>query len=160
MTMRRNEESQRVVIALTETSPVADLWEAAMQAIGGSNAELTVIFVHDERWHRAASLPFTREISQSGGSSNDFTLQRAEQLLAATAASLRKNIEELAERAGLPVAFQVLPETDPTQSLALLSLGASVVVGPSGLEQHPLFLGLRRTNLRIVFIGPEDKGNE
>lgn len=158
--MSRNEESQRVVIALTETSPVADLWEAAMQAISGSSAELTVIFLHDERWHRAASLPFTREISQSGGSSSDFTLQRAEQLLAATAASLQKNIEELADRAGLSVAFQVLPETDRAQSRTLLSLGASIVIGPSVLEQHPLFVELRRTDLRIVFVAPEDRDNE
>ena len=101
--MAKSKQSQRVVIALTETSPVPDLWEAAMRAVEGSSAELVAIFLHDERWERAASLPFTREVSLAGGAASDFTAQRAARLLGETAAKMQKNIEELASRAGLPV---------------------------------------------------------
>ena len=152
--MSEIEQRERVVIALTETSSIADLWDTAMQAISSSNVELTVIFLHDERWHRAASLPFTREISQVGGSASDFTLQRAEQLLAEKARSLRNSIEERAKSAGLSIAFQVLSETDQARTRTLVDSGASIVVGPAVLAEHPVFLELKRIVKRMVLIEP------
>jgi hypothetical protein len=146
------EKRERVVIAVTESSSIADLWETAMETISGDNTELVVIFLHDERWHRAASLPFTQEISQVGGGASDFTLQRAEQLLAEKAENLRKNIERLAKRADLSVAFQVLPETDQAQTRTLVSGNVNVVVGPAMLARHPVFLELKSAVKRMVFI--------
>jgi hypothetical protein len=155
--MSENKLRERVVIALTETSSIADLWETAMQAISSSDAELIVIFLHDERWHRAASLPFTREISQVGGGTSDFTLQRAEQLLAQKVRSLRNSIEERAKSAGLPVAFRVLPETDQAQTRTLVDCDASIIIGPAVLAEHPVFLELKSVVKRMVLIEPDSE---
>lgn len=155
--MGRSKTAKQVVIALTETSPVAELWEAALRARSDPGEELTVIFLHDERWHRAASLPFTREVPLAGGADRDFTVQRAEQLLNETAASLRKTIEQLASRAGLSVAFEVVSEQDEAQAQALLAEEISVVVGPSTLAGHPVLVELRRSDRRLVLIEPGDR---
>lgn len=152
--MSRSERARRVVIALTETSPVAELWDAALQARSDAADELVVVFIHDERWHRAASLPFTREVPLAGGADRDFTLQRAEQLLNEAASNLRKTFEQLASRAGLSVAFQTLSEQDQEQAQSLLTGEISVVVGPSTLAEHPMLVELRRLDRRLVLIEP------
>jgi hypothetical protein len=150
-------ENERVIIALTEASAIADLWDAAMQVISDTSTELLVVFLHDERWHRAASLPFTREISQVGGSERDFTLQRAEQVLEEKASTLRKSIEERAESAGLTAAFQVLSETDQVRTRTLLASDTNIVVGPSALAQHPVFLELQSIVKRMILIESGDR---
>lgn len=65
--MAKTEMRLRIVIAVTETTPVARLWEAALRLLRDTPAELTALYVQDDRWRRAASLPFTREILRSGG---------------------------------------------------------------------------------------------
>jgi hypothetical protein len=65
--MVKTEMKHRVVIAVTETSPVARLWDAALRLLRESPADLVALYVEDDRWHRVASLPFTREILRSGG---------------------------------------------------------------------------------------------
>ena len=155
--MTRSKSSERVVIALTESCPVTDLWSAALEAVQGSRAELYAIFLHDERWQRAASLPFTREVPASGGAATDFTATRAAELLESAAASLRKAIDELATEAGLAVDFEVLPETDQTSVMTLLTSKSSIVVGPSVLAKHPIFVELQRSNLRVVLIEQGDQ---
>lgn len=155
--MTRSKSSERVVIALTEACPVADLWSAALNALQGSTAELYAIFLHDERWQRAASLPFTREVPASGGAATDFTATRAAEVLQSTATSLRKSIEDLATEAGLAVAFEVLPETDQTSVMTLVTSKSSIVVGPSVLASHPIFVELQRANLQVVLIEQGDQ---
>ena len=150
--MSKSSSRLRVVIAVTETSPVIALWEAALHLVHESSAELVVMYMHDERWHRAASLPFTREISLAGGGDTDFTLRRAEQILDETAGRLRKRIEELAASAGLKFVFQVISEQDPVATRALLGSEVSAVVGPSVLASHPVFVELRGANRRLVLI--------
>ena len=150
--MSSSSSTLRVVIAVTETSPIPALWEAALQLIHESRAELVVMFLHDERWHRAASLPFTREISLAGGSDTDFTPRRAEQILNETAGRLRKRVEELAASAGLKFAFQVISEQDPVATRTLLGNEINAVVGPSILASHPVFVELRGANRRLVLI--------
>jgi hypothetical protein len=152
--MSGSKQARRVVIALTETSPVAELWEAALRARSDLGEELTVIFLHDERWHRAASLPFTREVPMAGGADRDFTLQRAEQLLNEAATNLRNTIEKLASSAGLSVAFQTISEQDQEQARSLLAGEISVLVGPSALAEHPILVELRRLDRRLVLVEP------
>lgn len=154
--MSTSDESLRVVIALMESSPVAGLWHAAMQAVSGSPAELIALYLHDERWQRAASLPFTREISTVGGSSSDFTSRRAEQLLATTASHLQTRIEQLATEAGLSIAFEVLPESGQVQARALVGRGKNIVIGPSILVEHPVYAELIQLDLQILLIESED----
>lgn len=150
--MAGSKAARRVIIALTETSPVADLWDAAMHARSDAGEELTVVFLHDERWQRAASLPFTREVPLAGGADQDFTLQRAEQVLNETATTLRKTVEKLANRAGLSVGFQTLSEEDRETALSFLSSETSVVVGPSTLAGHPVLVELRRSDRQLVLV--------
>jgi hypothetical protein len=150
--MSEVKQARRVIIVVTETSPVAELWDAALHARSDTQDELVVVFFHDERWHRAASLPFTREVPMAGGAERDFTLQRAEQLLNEAAANLRKAIEKLASSAGLSVAFQTVSELDTEQAQLLLAGEISVVVGPSALAEHPVLAELRRLDRRLVLI--------
>jgi len=78
--MRKSEQEkriERVIIAVTELAPVQQMWGEALQFLDESRAEIHAVFVEDERWYRAASLPFTREISRVSGVTADFTMQRA-----------------------------------------------------------------------------------
>ncbi len=157
--MSRRDELRRIVIAMTESSPVADLWAAAMEQVRDSHAELVAVYLHDERWEHAASLPFTREISLVGGSVSDFTLYRAEQLLTETVALLRNQIEQLASKAGLNVAFEVLPESDKALVQALFASGEILVVATPVLRQHRIFEDLPGLAQKILLIEPEDSQN-
>ena len=112
------------------------------------------------RCWRAASLPFTREVSLAGGATSDFTVQRAAEVLSSSAAKLQRAVEELAQKAGLSVSFQVLPESDEAAARRFLAAEASVVVGPAGLAGHPLFVELQQTDLRIVLIESTDRTTE
>ncbi len=150
--MTTNNQSARVVIALMESSSVTELWHATMKTIGSSSAELIALFLHDERWQRAASLPFTTEISSVGGGATDFTLQRADQLLATTASRLRARIEELASEAGLSITFEVLPESDRTQAQVLVGSDDNLLIGPSVLVEHPIYEELTQLDLRILLV--------
>ena len=78
--MKITDDKLRVVIAVTASSPLAALWHAAMNLLDESPGQLVALFIDDDRWQRAASLPFTREISRIGGAVADFTVQRAEQV--------------------------------------------------------------------------------
>ena len=75
----RSDTGTRVLIAVTEFSPVDKLWRAALDIIAESPGELLAVFVSEDHWHRAASLPFTLEISRLSGAGAKFTQQRAEQ---------------------------------------------------------------------------------
>ncbi|MEJ2140660.1 MAG: hypothetical protein P8Y61_14705 [Gammaproteobacteria bacterium] len=154
--MSESRSTLRVVIAVTETSPLMELWDAALKLVSDSRAELVVLFLHDERWHRAASLPFTREFPMSGGAETDFTPRRAEQLLNETASRLRRRIEELAVHAGLKFAFQVISEQDPVGARTLLGNEISAVVGPSVLANHPVFVELQCAKRQLVLIESTD----
>jgi hypothetical protein len=106
--MNSPSNKRRVFLAITETSPLSELWRAVTEHLGDAQAELVTVFVSDDRWRRAASLPFTREISGVSGSSENFTLQRAEQIDKDAVASAQCEIRQLAAEAELQVAFEFL----------------------------------------------------
>jgi len=154
--MNRNEDIRRIVIVMTESTPVQRLWETAMRTATETPADVLAVFIHDERWERAASLPFTREVSSVGGGSADFTQQRAEQLLAESAAGLRARINRLARKAGRDVAFQVLPESDEALVRNILGQGKSIIVGSRVLAEHPLYVEFTTLARRVVLIESTD----
>jgi hypothetical protein len=78
--MAKTKHTDRVLIAITEFSPVDVLWRAALRRIGDTQVELLALYFSEDHWQRAASLPFTREISRVSGARVAFTRQRAEQL--------------------------------------------------------------------------------
>lgn len=142
----------RVVIAVTESSSLSALWHAAVNLVRESPAEFVALFVHGDRWRRAASLPFTREISRASGSAADFTVQRAEKLTKDAIARTQRRIENLAIEADLALAFEALPESDQCGILERIGTDLAVLVMPSAMTRLPIYSQLRRLNCRIVLI--------
>jgi hypothetical protein len=146
------ETKLRIVIAVTEASPVPPLWEAAMQLLGESPGELVALYVEEDHWHRVASLPFTREISRVGGEPADFTRQRAEQLHKEAITKVRRLIRQLAEEADVSPDFTVMPESDAARILEMIGSAPNVLVAPSFITSRPIYAQLSRLDCRILLV--------
>lgn len=149
----RSDTGTRVLIAVTEFSPVDKLWRAALDIIAESPGELLAVFVSEDHWHRAASLPFTLEISRLSGAGAKFTQQRAEQVRREAIQRTRALMTQLAANANLALAFEVLAGSDTTRFLKLATGPRSVLVVPSILARRPLYAELKKTNCRIELVG-------
>lgn len=154
--MAGSNETRRIVIAVTETCPVAELWRAAVNAAREMSGELVAVYVDDERWQRIASLPFTREIPKLGGAAADFTLQRAQQLLAENAARVKAQIDKLAAESGQPISFEMLAVTDKEKAERLFGPGRHLCITSSSLTRHPLYTELIRLKLDIRIIDKKE----
>ena len=150
--MTKNELNLRVVIAVTETTPVALLWETALRLLRESPAELAALYVQDDRWQRVASLPFTREILRSGGVAVDFTRQRAEQVRRERAARVREAIRKLAAEAQLEPVFESLDESDTLRLREFIGSRENILVVPSFISTRPIFALLSELNCRIELV--------
>jgi hypothetical protein len=148
----KTEMKLRVVIAVTDTTPVARLWEAALGLLRESPADLVTLYVEDDRWHRIASLPFTREISRSGGVPVEFTRQRAEQVSRERAARVQELIQKLAAESDLQPAFEVLSESDAERLREFIGSHESILVAPSFISARPIFAILTEMNCRIELV--------
>lgn len=149
--MTATETRLRVVIAVTETSLVPPLWEAAMALLRESPGELVTLFVEEDHWHRAASLPFTREIPRVGGASADFTRQRAEQLHKEAIKKARQRIQKLADEADISLEFTVMPEHDASRIEEMVA-AFNVLVIPSIISDRPIFAKLSQLDCRILVV--------
>ncbi len=150
--MAKTEMKLRVVIAVTDTTPVARLWEAALGLLRESPADLVTLYVEDDRWHRIASLPFTREISRSGGVPVEFTRQRAEQVSRERAARVQELIQKLAAESNLQPAFEVLSESDAERLREFIGSHENILVAPSFISTRPIFAMLSEMNCRIELV--------
>ena len=150
--MAKTEMKLRVVIAVTDTTPVARLWEAALGLLRESPADLVTLYVEDDRWHRIASLPFTREISRSGGVPVEFTRQRAEQVSRERAARVQELIQKLAAESNLQPAFEVLSESDAERLREFIGSHENILVAPSFISTRPIFTILTELNCRIELV--------
>jgi hypothetical protein len=153
--MTKSERKPRkdlVVIAITELAPVQRIWREALQFIEESRTELHALFVEDERWHRAASLPFTREISRVSGAGADFTVQRAIEVHRETIDRARRQLQQLAAESERELAFEVLPESDQKRIRDLAADGDCIVIAPEILAEQPVFRELQELGCRIVLI--------
>ena len=142
----------RVVIAVTELAPVQQRWGEALQFLEESRAELHALFMEDERWHRAASLPFTREISRVSGMGVDFTLQRAVAVHKAAISRAQQQLQQLAAEAEHELAFEVLPESDRERIRDLVAGAQCVVIAPAALADQPVFKELMELGCRVLLI--------
>ena len=156
--MSRNEERHRVVIAITETSPVDALWRAALRRLGQSGTEVLALFVAEDHWHRAASLPFTREISRVSGADVDFTRQRARQVHEEAITRARRLVSKLAADANLKTAFEVLSGTDVEKTRELLAVAHNVLIAPSLVSRRPFLAQFEKLGCRIELV--EDRSFE
>ena len=159
-TMSKTDDKARIVIAVTELTPVRQLWREALQRLRESRAELFALFVADDRWHRAASLPFTREISRVSGMDVDFTLRRASQVHEEAINRTRYQMQELASEANLVLKFEVLPESDQQRIRELVAGPQNILIAPSFISRRPLFAELQKLGCRIVLIEAREDADE
>ncbi|MGI9248013.1 MAG: hypothetical protein ACR2QI_03305 [Woeseiaceae bacterium] len=154
-TSKQDSRVERVVIAITELAPVQLLWREAQQFLKESRVEIHALFVEDERWHRAASLPFTREISRISGVDADFTIQRAIEVHKEAINRAERQLQQLAAEAKHELAFEVLPELDQKKFRDLAADVQCAVIVPSVLVRQPIFEELKALGCRIVLIESE-----
>ena len=155
--MTKTEVRLRVVMAVTETTPVARLWETALRLLQEAPAELATLYVQDDRWHRVASLPFTREILRSGGVAVEFTQQRAEQVGRERAARVQELVRKLAAESNLKPAFEVLSESDAERLREFIGSYENILVAPSFISSRPIFAMLSEMNCRIELVEAEEE---
>ena len=150
--MKRASDKRRVLLAITETSSLSTLWRVVTQQAEGEQTELVTVFVCDDRWHRAASLPFTREISRVSGSDEDFTRQRATAIHEDHAGRARERLSELAAEAKLQHSFAVLSQFEAGAVRQVVRVEQDVLIAPAVLEDWPVFAELARLNRRVLIV--------
>jgi len=156
MAKKTRNESRRILLALTENIPLAPLWNALTKHLEGSPAVVVAVFVTDERWQRAASLPFTREFSKVSGSAADFTQQRAEQLHKEHFEEAQERVRELAADSELQLVFELLPESDAERIRELVEAGHDVVIAPAFIAERPIYAELTRVECHVLLVDTED----
>jgi hypothetical protein len=147
---------RRILLAVTETSPLTRLWSVVSEHIVDTRGELITIFISDDRWHRAASLPFTREISRIGRTNVKFTPKRAEQIDKDVVDRTRLQLQRLADEADLQFVFEVLRDQQTTQLHELVSVEHDVLIVPSYLRSWPVYAEFARLNCQILLVDTED----
>ncbi len=149
--MATTSEHTRIVLAVTTASPIDRLWAAAEEAVRGMDAEIVVLLLSDDRWQRAASLPFTREISRIGARYSVFTQQRAEQIAGEATARTQAIFQELAGKANRSCSFCAISESQPDHIHEIVA-SSSVFVAPSSIKGLSLFASVERIGCRIVLV--------
>jgi hypothetical protein len=152
--MSRNEE-QRVLIAITESCPLEVIWRAAVQRLPATGAGLTAVYVAESHWHRAASLPFTREISRVSGTNVDFTPQRASEVREAAVDKARAMIRRLATDEDLSTAFEVLSDSDWQRIRELVRGTSDLLIAPAIFRRQPIFAEFEKLGCRIELVEAE-----
>ena len=159
MTQRKS-ELRRIMLAITESSSLNELWSAVEDHLAIEPAELITLFFSDDRWRRAASLPFTREIARVGGSSSDFTPQRADQVGKDAVQRAQARLRQLADEAEVRLAFEMIDEHELTRLQELVISESDVLIAPAFFKGRPLYSELTRLNCRVLLIGSEDSTTE
>ena len=149
---RQETETIRVIIAVTELAPVQPLWREALQHLQESRAELLALFLADDQWHRAASLPFTREISRLSGTDVDFTSKRASEVHKEAVERAQRQLQQLASDANRKLVFEVLPESNQNKVREIATETRTVLIVPSELADRPIFAELQESGCRVVLI--------
>lgn len=155
--MNKCDKNRRILLVVTERSPLQRLWDVVETQLSDSPNEVVTLFVNDERWRRAASLPFTREVSRLSGSHREFTVQRAAQLDQDIVSQVRSHILELASRAELQTMFKVLAEHEASHIHDYVRVEEDLVITSADLRNKPIFHELTRLTCRTVFVESEEQ---
>lgn len=145
-------ERLRIVVVLTGSAPIRALWETAVGSAEGGDAEIIALYIDDEQWQRAASLPFTREISRTSGKAAEFTRLRAEQLARESVEGVRRQLAELASLSRRVFEFEVLSGSGSNRVQQILREERCILVAHSPVAELELFAEFRARNPRIVLI--------
>lgn len=143
---------RRVIIAVTESASVLQLWHAAQPCLSETTTELVALFLANDRWHRAAKLPVTREISRIGARVSNFTVRRADRLSKEAVQCARRHLEQLAAQARRELAFEVLSESDEERFEILVAGALNVLVAPSSIAAMPIYTRLAQRQCRVVLV--------
>lgn len=149
---KQQSQTSRVIIAITELAPVQPLWREALQHLQESHAELLALFLADDQWHRAASLPFTREVSRLSGTGVDFTVKRASEVHKDAVERAQRQLQKLAADENRKLAFEVLAESDQNKVREIATETRTILIVPSELGDRPLFAELQKLGCRVVLI--------
>ena len=149
---KESSKTRRVMMAVTETSSLQELWREAMEQLAGECTELITVFVHDDRWRRAASLPFTEEISRASGGSMNFTLQRAEQVDSDAVMRTQGQLQKLATNAEIHLVFEILAEHEAMRIHELVRSESDLLIAPSFFKGQPIYSELARLKCRILLV--------
>ena len=148
----RQTDVRRVLLAVSEASSVPDLWRAVTEHLADENTELVIVFLNDDRWRRAASLPFTKEIYRASGISSDFTLTRAEQLDKEVIEQIRSRLGRYATEAKIRFAFEIFSEQEIIRIHELLTSDSDVLIAPSSFRGRPIYEEITRLKCHIRFV--------
>lgn len=148
-----SDRARRVLVAVTEASPVEELWKAAISLAREADAEIAVLIVRDDRWQRAASLPFTREISRVGGIRSNFTRERAESLAEEATTRLQSLARSLASQGNVRCSYHVIAEASQEELKRLVIGTQSTLVASSAIAGMPLYEKVRRLDCEVVLVG-------
>jgi len=158
--MNKADDKGRIVIAVTELTPVRLLWREVLQRRHESTVELLALFVTDDRWHRAASLPFTREISRVSGMGENFTMRRARQVHDEAIHRTQRRMQKLATEANLELMFEVLPESGQQRIRELVAGSQDILIAPSFMSTRPFFAELQKLDCRIELIEANEEADQ
>lgn len=147
---------RRIMLALSEASSLPHLWRAATEHLADKETELVTVFLKDDRWRRAASLPFTREILRVGGGSSDFTLTRAERLDKEVISGVHSRLQQFATEAKVQFVFEILSEQETIRIRQLLSSEYDVLIAPTSFRKRPIYNEIARLKCQIRFIDAAD----
>ena len=148
---------RRIMLAVTETSPLDKLWQLLVEQVAGAQAEVVTVFVSDDTWYRVASLPFSVEISRISGARVAFTRRRAEQLGEDAAGRARQRLEQLAAEAGLALVFEMLTTTETGRLQKLAALERDLLIAPSALKGLPVLSELAGRHRRVLLVEVDDQ---
>lgn len=144
--------ARRILVAVTEASPVERLWQATLDLLREEDAEVAVLILRDDRWQRAASLPFTHEISRVGGLRSDFTRERAETLAEEAIARLQSLTQSLASEANVRCSYHIIADAALEELERLIDSRQSTLVASTVFARLPLYEELQSLNCEIVFV--------
>ena len=147
---------RRALLVVTETSPLEKLWRALIEQLADAQAEVVAVYVRDDRWTRAASLPFTREISRLSGGSEAFTVRRAEQVVVDSLQRVQQRIRQLAEDRQMQLVFEILHERETYRIREFVRIEHDILIAPSVLQHWPEFADLARPERRVVLVDDEE----
>jgi hypothetical protein len=148
---------RRIMLAVTETSPLDELWRSLVEQVAGSQAEVVTVFVSDDTWFRVASLPFAVEISRISGARAAFTRQRAEQLGQDAAGRARQRLEQLAAETGLRLVFEMLTSNETGRLQQLAEIERDLLIAPSVLKGLPLLAALSGRHRQVLLVEVDEQ---
>lgn len=158
--MSSSDDKFRVLIAITEKSQVDVLWRAALRRLGSERRDLTAVYFSEDHWKRAASLPFTREISRVSGTTVEFTLQRASEVHDDAIRRARELVNKLASDARLTPAFEVLSGSDLARARELFEGAGNLLIAPSLIRRRPIYAEFQKLGCRIELVEEGVEGRD